>query len=100
MGKSQKRPVTIHADFCVKFTWMIALLVKVKFCYNLNELFTADNKDAFRRYKGIEILVEMLRIHKSAQVTKALCHVLRRNGIFIKNLTILVLSSVCRDQYQ
>ena len=42
--------------------------------------FIADNKDAFRRYKGVEILIEMLKEHKNVSVIKALTHVLSENG--------------------
>ena len=49
--------------------------------------FTADNKDAFRRYKGVKILVEMLKNYKSSQVAKTLIHVLNGNGNFMALFT-------------
>ena len=68
------------------------LLVKVKLALiHFANTFTADNKDAFRRYKGVEILVEMLRIHKDAQVAKALFHVLNGNG---KKKLILIIVNI------
>ena len=42
--------------------------------------FTADNKDAFRKYKGIEVLIEMLKGYKSDVVARALTHVLTGNS--------------------
>ena len=42
--------------------------------------FLADNKDTFRRYKGVEVLIETIRKHKSTVVTKALIHVLTGNS--------------------
>ena len=42
--------------------------------------YAADSKDAFRRNKGITVLIEMLKFHKNAQVAKALNRVLSGNG--------------------
>ena len=72
---------------------MMALLVKnhTSSVTTYNGILTADNKDAFRRYKGVEVLIEMLKIHKSAHVAKALSHVLSGNGNFIAT-TFLVLT--------
>ena len=58
---------------------MITLLVKQKYNF-FNTLLLADNKDAFRRYKGVEVLIEMLKEHKGTAVAKALTHVLSDNG--------------------
>lgn len=43
-------------------------------------LFIADSKDAFREFKGVEVLIELLKKNKSAPVAKALTHVLTGNG--------------------
>ena len=60
--------------------------------------YAADNKDTFRRYKGIEILIGMFSVHKSVQVAKALKHVLSGNSkpfldkllhLFLINLFVL-----------
>lgn len=40
---------------------------------------TADNKDIFRRYRGVEILIEMLKTHRDPQIAKALSHVIKEN---------------------
>ena len=47
---------------------------------NIAAPFTADNKDVFRRYKGIEILIEMLKEHNSVTVAKTLTYVLTGNS--------------------
>lgn len=41
--------------------------------------FIADNKDAFRKYKGVELLIELMKKYKSLNVIKALNHVLKGN---------------------
>ena len=46
----------------------------------LHYSFTADNKDAFRKYKGVEILIEMLKEYKSVVVAKTLTHAISGNG--------------------
>ena len=43
-------------------------------------ILTADNNVVFRRYNGIEILIEMLMVHKDVQIVKALLHVLNKKG--------------------
>ena len=42
--------------------------------------FVADNKDTFRKYKGVEILIEMLKEYKTVVVAKTLTHVISGNG--------------------
>ena len=62
---------------------MIILLVKFKqplqpqFPKDIN---IADNRDAFRRYRGIDILIKTLEIHKDSQAAKALWHALSENS--------------------
>ena len=86
MEETQRKSVTECAKYYARLTWTTTLLVKHKFaCYfhsaHLHSLAsTADSKDAFRRYNGVEVLIEMLRAHKDAQVARALVHVLRDNG--------------------
>ena len=43
-------------------------------------VFAADNKNTFRRYRGVVVLIEMLRTHKNVEIVKTLIHVLSRNG--------------------
>ena len=43
-------------------------------------LHTADNKDTFRHYKGIEVLIEMFNLYRNSTVANALSHVLSGNG--------------------
>ena len=44
-------------------------------------LHSADNKDTFRRYRGIEVLIEMFSLYRNSTIAKALSHVLSENGI-------------------
>ena len=41
---------------------------------------SADNKDTFRHYRGIEVLIEMFKLYRNSIVAKALSHVLSGNG--------------------
>ena len=59
---------------------MMTLLVKTKHNNYFQCSFLADNKDNFRRYRGIEILIDMLKEQKSGVVAKALAHVISGNG--------------------
>ena len=43
-------------------------------------ILTADSNVVFRRYNGVEILIEMLMVHKDVQIVKALLHVLNKKG--------------------
>ena len=70
---------------------MTTPLVKDKITNLCNTFLTADNKNAFRRYKGIEVLAEMLNEHKNVTVTKALIHVLEGSG---KCLNIIILTAI------
>lgn len=36
--------------------------------------------DTFRRYKGIEVLIEMLKLYRDPFVAQALTHTLKGNG--------------------
>ena len=43
-------------------------------------LYLADNKDTFRHYMGIEVLIEMFKLYRNSTVANALSHVLSGNG--------------------
>ena len=61
----------------------------------------ADNKNAFRRYKGIELLIKMLREHKNIIVAKALIHVLTENSkINLVAHSLFILISFHRLQHK
>ena len=78
--------MTRCAGFYAKFTWMIILLVKststnASHKHNTTTIYpTADNKDEFRRCKGVKILIKILKEHKGLKVVNALRYVLSGNG--------------------
>ena len=92
--------MTNCAEFCAKFIWMTTLLVKAILALSqLIKTIAADNKDEFRRYKGVEVLIDMLETYKSAQVAKALIHVLNGNGNFTNNILFSVHFLFIRNQH-
>ena len=82
MGKNQKNSATGYVKCCVAFTWTRILLVEqIKQNKKLsNASFIADSKESFRKYKGVEVLIEVFKEHKNVAVTKALTHVLTGNN--------------------
>ena len=80
MEKSQKNGVTEHVRCYVRLIWMMTLHVKTQNKRIFDAPFLADNKDAFRKYRGVEILIKVLREYKSAAVVKAIIHVITGNS--------------------